>query len=179
VFRVSWHQCVAFCAWLTERLARLQDARGKSLLPPGQVGRLPTEAEWEYAARGEAGRRYSWGDEEPDESRANFDGDVGHPTPVGIFPGGVTPEGVLDLGGNLWEWCLDAFREDFYADCKSQEPVHNPQAAGDDGEPRVLRGGAFNDPSRFLRASDRFRAGPWFQIRNVGFRCVLAPRRRP
>ncbi|MBV5347279.1 SUMF1/EgtB/PvdO family nonheme iron enzyme, partial [bacterium] len=156
VVNVSWYQATAFCAWLTDRLARPQGTKGTVLLPADRVVRLPTEAEWEYAARGEAGRRYPWGDEAPDAQRANFDAaKVGAPSPVGIFTGDCTPEGILDLAGNVLEWCFDAVREDFYGQCQSQGLVADPLTTGDGGSPRVLRGSAFSVGARFLRSSGR------------------------
>jgi formylglycine-generating enzyme required for sulfatase activity len=180
VVKVSWYQAVAFCAWLTDRLSRPQGAKGTILLPADRVVRLPTEAEWEYAARGASGRRYPWGEEAPDGQRANFDAaKVGAPSPVGIFTGDCTPEGVSDLAGNVWEWCLDAYREEFYGQCQSQGLVADPVPMGDGGSPRVLRGGAFWDGARDLRSSSRGRFQPERRDLGVGFRCVLAAPRQP
>ena len=180
VVSVSWYQATAFCAWLTDRLARPQGAKGTILLPADRVVRLPTEAEWEYAARGASGRRYPWGDEAPDGQRANFDAaKVGAPSPVGIFTGNCTPEGVLDMAGNVLEWCFDADREDFYGQCQSQGLVVDPLAQGDGGSPRVLRGGAFDLETWYLRSSVRSRIEPEARVRSIGFRCVLAARRQP
>jgi formylglycine-generating enzyme required for sulfatase activity len=178
VVGVSWYQAMAFCAWLTDRLARTCGTTGRICLPPGQVVRLTTEAEWEYAARGETGRRYPWGNERPDPERANYDETkVGHPTPVGLFPGDRTPEGVRDLAGNVVEWCLDAYDETFYAQCQRHGRVEDPVCAGESGAPRALRGGAFVG-SVFLRASNRFRFDPGYRDRGIGFRCVLAAPRQ-
>jgi formylglycine-generating enzyme required for sulfatase activity len=142
VVNVSWYQATAFCTWLTDRRSRPQGAKGTILLPADRVVRLPTEAEWEYAARGVSGRRYPWGGEAPDGQRANFDAaKVGAPSPVGIFTGDCTPEGISDLAGNVCEWCFDAAREGFYADSQSQGLVVDPLATDDRGSPRVLRGG--------------------------------------
>ena len=180
VVEVSWYQAMAFCTWLTDRLRRPQGAKGTILLPADREVRLPTEAEWEYAARGEAGRPYPWGDALPDAQRANFaDTKVGRPSPVGVFPGDRTPEGVMDLAGNFWEWCLDAWREEQYAECLRQGTATDPRAPGDVGSPRVLRGGAFGDLARGLRSSGRVRGGPGDRFQDVGFRCVLAARRQP
>ena len=180
VVRLSWYQAMAYCAWLTDRLAHPQGAKGSILLPPGRVVRLPTEAEWEYAARGTPGRRYPWGDAAPDAQRANFfDTVVGAPTPVGVFPGDATREGVLDLAGNVREWCLDAYRKDYYADCHRQGAMADPVAEGDDGSSRVLRGGAFVGWDWELRSANRIRFVPRVQYQDVGFRCVLAAPRQP
>jgi formylglycine-generating enzyme required for sulfatase activity len=117
VVNVSWYQATAFCAWLTEKLTRLQGVKREILLPVGHVVRLPTEAEWEFTARGPGGRRYPWGNQPPGAEHANFKGRVGRPSPVGIFPFGTTPEGVVDMAGNTWEWCLDRYAEGFYRRC--------------------------------------------------------------
>ena len=180
VVNVTWYQSMAFCTWLTDKLARPQGAKGTVRLPPGLVVRLPTEAEWEYSARGEAGRRYPWDDDPPDAQRANFaDTRVGAPSPVGVFPGDCTPEGVLDLAGNVWDWCLDAYREDFNADCQRQAALSDPLVQGDSGSSRVLRGGAFINPAGNLRSTNRYGYKPVNRSGYVGFRCVLAAPRQP
>jgi formylglycine-generating enzyme required for sulfatase activity len=93
---VNWYEAKAFCAWASGNL--------------GWVGcRLPTEAEWERAARGAIGRKFPWGNAPIDASRANYDSQVGHPTPVGLYPLGATPDGIHDLSGNVLEWCDDAY----------------------------------------------------------------------
>jgi predicted phosphodiesterase len=95
---------------------------------------------------------------------------VGDPTPVGIYPAGATPEGLLDLAGNVWEWCLDVFDNKLYETLAKQGTVTNPVNATGVG-PRVLRGGAFARTPWYLRAADR--------VPDIGFRCALAPRRQP
>jgi formylglycine-generating enzyme required for sulfatase activity len=149
---VSWYEADAYCAWLGARSERRVS--------------LPTEAQWEYAARGEAGRKYPWGDEEPSAHHANFMMHVGEPTPVGIYPLGATPQGVQDLSGNVWEWCVDWY---------------GPYGAGEQTDPngprqgtyRVLRGGGFSNDPVFCRAAFRYYGVPGGGSDVVGFRCVV------
>ncbi|MBN1936337.1 MAG: formylglycine-generating enzyme family protein, partial [Anaerolineae bacterium] len=153
---VSWHDAVAFCAWVTQEL---QMANGEF--------RLPTEAEWEKAARGTDGRIYPWGNEPPDATRCNFNMNVGDTTPVGQYPAGASPYGLLDMAGNVWEWCADWYEEIYYRKSPAQSPPGPP-----DGSGRVLRGGAWNDPEYRVRVAYRLVHDPFFSNRYVGFRCV-------
>jgi len=128
VVYVSWDDAKAYCDWLDEQSA--QDGRNIGLL---------TEAQWEYAARGSAGREYPWGGEAPDKERCNFGGKVGDTTPVGAYPKGATPEGVEDLAGNVWEWTQDAWH-DSYEGAPADGSVWESDKSGAD---RVVRGGSW------------------------------------
>ena len=106
VVGVTWYEALAYCRWLTDTMN------------DGYEYRLPTEAQWERAARGPHGWRYPWGDDWI-ESRANSEElNLERTTPVGIFPDGASSEGVLDLSGNVWEWCNDWYGEKTYARAK-------------------------------------------------------------
>jgi len=157
VVGVSWFEAMAYAAWLTEHLHRA----GK--LDQAQVIRLPTEAEWEFAARGKTARRYAWGNEEPTAERANFSGNVGTPTPVGVYPNGATPEGVLDMSGNVWEWCLNLFA--------NKVPKHGNIGKGEGV--RTFRGGSWRYHSDDLRCAIRNWDTPDSRLNYLGFRLAL------
>jgi formylglycine-generating enzyme required for sulfatase activity len=146
VVGVSWFEAAAYCAWAGSR--------------------LPTEAEWERVARGPKGSKYPWGDEPPlDHSRANYASAIGHPTPVGLFPEGNSPETICDLLGNVWEWCSDS------CSAYQESPQSNP-VGPKKGEVKIVRGGSWSSNRRDVWASvlsgyERTNRGS-----NMGFRCV-------
>jgi len=145
VVSVSWNDASAYCRWISDKLG----------LPVA----LPTAAQWEKGARGNDERTFPWGNETPDGTRANYadinfwkkydnsrpadksvdDGFV-ETSPVGSFPDGASPYGLLDMAGNVWEWCYDVYDENYY----SASPRKNPTGPPDTGRPdqdRVDRGG--------------------------------------
>jgi formylglycine-generating enzyme required for sulfatase activity len=160
VVGLSWYEALAFCRWLTERL---HEAGG---IGSGQVVRLPAEAEWEKAARGDDGRVYPWGDEfDPDRCNADDTG-IGSTSAVGAFPGGASPHGLLDLSGNVWEWCQTQWRGSY------AEPADESLAGT---ARRVLRGGSFFSTQRNVRCAYRSGYNPNHRSDNIGFRVVVAP----
>jgi formylglycine-generating enzyme required for sulfatase activity len=158
VVGVSWHDGVAFCEWLTERLRELPLDLGIG----GFKAALPSEAEWEKAARGMDGRDYPWeGGSDPE--RANYgETGIGEPSTVGCFPDGASPFGCEEMSGNVLEWTRALWGEDGRED---------PSSSG----PRVLRGGAFVDDASYLRCAVRLRSHPSDRYSGVGFRVVLLP----
>ena len=130
--------------------------------------RLPIEAEWERVARGhsEDYRKFAWGNKEPDKETLNSDKIIGHPSPVGIFPESCTPEGVIDMAGNVWEWC-----EDWYGEYPSNS-VTNPFGP-EGGSSRILRGGSFLFSPRYCRSAYRYSISPANRDIDIGFRLVL------
>jgi len=154
--RVTWYEAWAFSRWLGEK-------RGEPIF-------LPTEHQWERAARGSDGREYPWGDE-PDASLMNIeDTGIASPCAVGIFPKGKSAEGVLDLSGNVWEWTADPL-----------EPKPNDQLAERPadlavlpGVGRVLRGGSVSFTASWARSAYRFHDFPWIGFRGGGFRLLLS-----
>ena len=165
VVYVNSSEAAKFCQWLSSRERRRY--------------RLPTEAEWEYAARGADGRKYPWGNQEGRGDLANFadrntvfawsdreiDDGFAESSPVGAFPLGASPFGMEDMAGNVWEWCLD-FLEPYRG-----TPKINPRGAVS-GTKRIYRGGSWKSRFHSLRTTTRGSNVPNYTCNDLGFRIV-------
>jgi len=162
VVHVTWEQASTYCAWAERR--------------------LPTEAEWERAARGDDFRNYPWGDEPPSDMYANFNRFVGDTSRVGTYAAGASPFGAFDMAGNVWEWVTDLYGTEYYKTSPGHSPT-GPETSSTNL--RVIRGGSFQDEWVNLRVSKRGAAlGPnpdalfdapgrdGEHSSKIGFRCV-------
>jgi formylglycine-generating enzyme required for sulfatase activity len=153
---VSWHEAVAFCGWLSERL--------------GFEVSLPTEAQWERAARHTDGRTYPCGESEDIGALANVEGTgIGSTSTVGVFPEGKADCGALDMAGNVFEWCRTKTTKDYedYERKADDDPESN--------QGRVLRGGAWSNSADFARCAFRNWSSPGSRFGDIGFRVVASP----
>lgn len=149
VININWYEARDYCKWVG--------------------GDLPTEAQWEKAARGTDGRRYPWGDFEPNKSKANYNQNEGDTMSVGSYSQNVSPYGAMDMAGNVWEWTLD-----WYADSYNPSDTDNPSGPTA-GQFRTIRGGCWYYEATFIRSAHRSKQNPLYRYYNVGFRCVTNP----
>jgi formylglycine-generating enzyme required for sulfatase activity len=148
VIGISWVQAQEYCEWVERR--------------------LPTEAEWEKAARGIDGRIYPWGDIAPTVELANFNHHFNETVPVGMYEQGASPYGALDMAGNAWEWVADGYQSDFYSRSLEKNPISSSPV-----NRRVLRGGNWDSNEEGIRVTNRFWAFPGRNDTD-GFRCAAS-----
>jgi formylglycine-generating enzyme required for sulfatase activity len=159
VVDITWPSTEQFCQWLSRKTS-------KNI-------HLPTEAQWEKAARGTDQRRYPWGNSPPDCSKANHNNCYNQTRPVGSHPAGVSPYGIHDMAGNVAEMCLDQYYQAFYSNCPYQNPQNTPGSTNQ-YTTYVIRGGSWSgDDDVGYRAADRGQISPGRRRNSMGFRLVM------
>jgi formylglycine-generating enzyme required for sulfatase activity len=174
---LGWLDALKYCQWLTIRLREykaLPEPIATLMRQEGWCVTLPSEPEWEKAARGTDGRAYPWGNS-PDNDRGNFGGTgIMTTSAVGCFPAGVSPYGLEDMSGNVWEWTRSVWGAYPYpSDPSSQQAREYLEAR--EGVRRVRRGGAFFSSPRSVRCSVRLGSGPYPHGGGMGCRVVIRP----
>jgi formylglycine-generating enzyme required for sulfatase activity len=154
VIYVDWNMAAIYCSW-TDR-------------------RLPSEAEWEKAARGDEGHMYPWGNNSPNGTLLNYNNIVADTSSVMSYEAGKSPYGVYDMAGNVWEWVNDWYSASYYLVPESLNPLGPPT-----GQERVHRGGSFYEGDSFIYSSKRDKGDPGFVSFNLGFRCAVYAEKRP
>ena len=158
VTNVNWYDAVHYAKWTGKR--------------------LPTEAEWECAARGGMSNQlYTWGNDRPSEKNCNYGSKIGYPNSKGLYP--PNHFGLYDMLGNVWEWCLDEFDDQFYANSPNQNPCSGDileilENFAEVKTNRIMRGGSWYQGSTYLRSSHRGWAAPNISYNSYGFRCALS-----
>jgi formylglycine-generating enzyme required for sulfatase activity len=153
VVGVGWYEASSYAEWLSQMT--------------GVKYSLPTEAQWEKAARGSTGLVYPWGSTFDKNLCNSGETGLGRTSPVGLFPGGKSPYGCMDMAGNVWEWCSDWFEEDSY----KKSPAKNPGGPSD-GSRRVVRGGGWAIGDWCCRAASRYWLHPAGRVVVLGFSLV-------
>jgi formylglycine-generating enzyme required for sulfatase activity len=189
VVNITWHDAMAYCEWLQKKVhvagfkLKVWQSEGQlstcRLKPATYHVQPPSEAEWEKAARGSKDQRsYPWGDQWQEGHSNTRELGVSDTTPVGIFPEGSSPYGVLEMSGNVWEWSRTLWGDDFhrreYRYPYRVDDGRENLAVGDDML-RVLRGGSFGHTHDSSRCSCRYRNKPNYNSMNRGFRVVISP----
>jgi formylglycine-generating enzyme required for sulfatase activity len=163
VVNITWRDAMAFCQWL--------HGKYRDELPAGMSLTLPSEAEWEKAARGEFGKNYPWGDQFDKALCNTWEGGKHSTTPVGAYsPEGDSPYGVVDMAGNVWEWCHSLYKPYPYQVGDGREDEESPGI-------RIMRGGSWGLSDEFARGDNRNWDDPHYKDKFIGFRCALTPRR--